>query len=45
MNKTLNKNSLLNSFVERRNRGLPAVNYYEVCDAVTRLKQTMEAPL
>jgi len=40
----LDENELIKKFVQRRSEGLPAIDYFEVCDAVTRLKQTMEAP-
>ena len=38
----LDKDPRILSFVERRNQGKPAIDFFAVCDPVTILKQTME---
>jgi len=38
----LDDDSRIKTFVTRRDQGLPAIDFYDVCDSVTILKQTME---
>ena len=37
----LDKDERIKKFVRRREQGLPAIDYFEVCDSITILKQTM----
>ena len=38
----LDKDVRIMKFVKRREQGLPAIDYFDVCDSITILKQTME---
>ena len=42
MTNLLDKDERIKKFVRRREQGLPAIDYFEVCDSITILKQTME---
>jgi dsRNA-specific ribonuclease len=42
MASVLDEDERIKKFVQRREEGLPAINYDDVCDPITILKQTME---